>query len=644
VCGIVGYWDERDADLTIVRKMANALQHRGPDDSGAWISTDRKLALGHQRLSIIDLSSAGHQPMQSPCGRYTLVYNGEIYNHQDLRIALQKETGQVVWQGHSDTETLLAGLLHWGLKATLKRLNGMFAFGLWDDVERTLTLARDRLGEKPLYYGHSGATFFFSSELKGLMQHPSWNGKVNRNALALYMRHSYVPAPFSIYQGVSKLPPASFIVITNFGQSVSSPETYWDLDKIAAAGRSGSNFLPELAIDELEHLLGDAIARRMTADVPLGAFLSGGIDSSLVTALMQAGSAQPVQTFTIGFGEHTHNEAHHARAVAAHLGTDHTELYVSPEDAMAVIPKLATIWDEPFADSSQIPTYLLSAMARSAVKVCLSGDGGDELFYGYDRYPSTYRSWRVLKYIPLPVRRLLASLMRKMPGAPIERLLQLLPKQLQIPQLADRLPKLANLVTQKQGALYYQWAMSHWKDPASLVLDSEERLTRFHAQAQLSQLHSLREQMMYLDCQTYLPDDILTKLDRASMAVGLEARVPLLDHRVVEFAWRLPHSYKERRGQGKWILRELLARHVPRRLFERQKMGFGVPIEQWLRGPLRDWAEDLLAEQRLRDQGYFAPAPIRTMWQEHLAGTRRWHYYLWDVLMFQAWLGESQKN
>jgi asparagine synthase (glutamine-hydrolysing) len=640
VCGIIGYWDERGAEVAIARKMANALQHRGPDDTGVWISTDHKLALGHQRLSIIDLSCAGHQPMKSQCGRYTLVYNGEIYNHQDLRNALQKETGQVVWQGHSDTETLLAGLRHWGLKTTLKRANGMFAFALWDDVERTLILARDRLGEKPLYYGHSGATFFFSSELKGLMQHPNWAGEVNRDALALYMRHNYVPAPFSIYTGISKLPPASYVVVANFGQSVSPPQTYWDFDKIAAAGRTDSNFLPDLAIDELEHLLGDAIARRMTADVPLGAFLSGGIDSSLITALMQTHSTQPVQTFTIGFGEGAHNEAPHAKAIAGHLGTDHTELYVSPADALAVIPQLPTIWDEPFADSSQIPTYLVSAMARKSVKVCLSGDGGDELFYGYDRYASTYRSWRVLKKLPLPARRLLAMMMRKAPGASLERLLRLLPEQMQIPHLADRLPKLAKLVTQKQGELYYQWAMSHWKDPASLVLGSEEPNTRFHARAQLAQLQSLREQMMYLDSQTYLPDDILTKVDRASMAVGLEVRVPLLDHRVVEFAWRLPHSFKERRGQGKWILRELLARHVPRRLFERQKMGFGVPIEHWLRGPLRDWAEDLLSEQKLRDQGYFAPAPIRKMWQEHLAGTRRWHYYLWDVLMFQAWLGE----
>jgi asparagine synthase (glutamine-hydrolysing) len=618
--------------------MARRIQHRGPDDAGVWLNEEGDLALAHQRLAIIDLTPAGHQPMISPCGRFTLVYNGEIYNHQDLRAELEDEGGHFDWCGHSDTETLLAALRHWGVEGALQRLNGMFAFALWDNAKRNLFLARDRMGEKPLYYGCSGGSFLFGSELKSLVAHPHWQGDIDRNALTLYMRHNYVPAPWSIYQGISKLPPAHFVVVRDSGQEVSEPQRYWDLGQIAESGAAGAKGTPEELVDELDGLLRDAVFRRMAADVPLGAFLSGGFDSTVVAALMQAQSAQPVKTFTIGFHEKDYNEAEHAMAVARHLGTDHTEFYVSPEEAVAVIPRLPAIWDEPFSDSSQIPTLLVSELARKHVTVSLSGDGGDELFFGYKRYTQGYQLWRTLRLFPLPLRQVLGRLMQAVPGAQLERLVRLLPKRLQVPHLADRLPKLAEVIKENSGESYYQRLVSHWKDPAAVVRGGVEPDTLFDTPERLPKLPGLRERMMYLDSLTYLPDDILTKVDRASMAVSLEARVPLLDHRVVEFAWRVPTSLKYRDGKGKWLLREVLYRYVPRELMERPKMGFGVPIEHWLRGSLREWGEELLGEKRLQEEGLFDPAPIRKMWHEHVTGKRRWHYYLWDVLMFQAWL------
>ena len=638
MCGIAGYWDKNGADVSIVERMAMRIQHRGPDDAGIWLDEGQGLALAHRRLSIIDLSPAGHQPMVSPCGRFTLVYNGEIYNHRDLRAELEDEGGHFDWRGHSDTETLLAGLRHWGVEGTLKRLNGMFAFALWDKAERNLFLARDRMGEKPLYYGCSGETFLFGSELKSLSAHPHWKGDVDRNALALYMRHNCVPTPWSIYQGISKLPAAHFVVVREAGQVVSEPQCYWDLRQIATSSSADANGSQEEFIDELDKLLRDAVGRRMTADVPLGAFLSGGFDSSTVVALMQAQSARPVKTFTIGFHEKDYNEAEHAKAVAKHLGTDHTELYVTPEEAMAVIPRLPAIWDEPFSDSSQIPTLLISELARQHVTVSLSGDGGDELFCGYSRYTQGYQIWKTMRLLPVPMRRALGGLLQAIPGAPLESLVRFLPKRFQIPHLADRLPKLAAVVKEDSGELYYRQLVSHWKDPAKVVRSGVEPLTLFDMPERLPKLPGLREYMMYLDSMTYLPDDILTKVDRASMAVSLEARVPLLDHRVVEFSWRTPTSLKYRDGKGKWLLREVLYRYIPRALMERPKMGFGVPIDAWLNGPLREWAEELLNEKRLREEGFFDPVPIRKMWQEHVTGQRRWHYYLWDVLMFQAWL------
>ena len=641
MCGITGFWGGSRVEPEIAAQMASQISTRGPDDAGVWADSRAGLAIAHRRLAILDVSPAGHQPMLSPCGRYSLVYNGEIYNHLDIRRELEGEGGGFKWRGHSDTETLLAALRHWGVRKTLERLNGMFAFALWDSTERKLFLARDRMGEKPLYYGCNSGAFLFGSELKALTAHPDWRGEVDRNALALYMRHNYVPTPWSIYRGIQKLAPAHYVIIGDGGRSIGDPRCYWNLGAVAERGVVSSSGDPAMLADELDTLLRDSVGRRMASDVPLGAFLSGGFDSTMVVALMQAQSQRAVKTFTIGFSEEGYNEAVHARAVADHLGTDHTELYVTPEDAMAVIPKLASIYDEPFSDSSQIPTFLVSQLARKHVTVSLSGDGGDELFYGYGRYLKAQGIWDKIEYLPLPLRRLASLILSRAPGQSLEAVMSMLPSRFHVAHLADRLPKLAEILGHSSGELFYRELLSHSKDPDQLVIGAQEPSTILSRPDTLPRSLGLRERMMYLDMMTYLPDDILTKVDRASMAVGLEARVPLLDHRLVEFAWRVPTKYKYRDGQGKWLLRQVLYRYVPRELMERPKMGFGVPIEHWLKGPLREWAESLLDERRLREEGFFDPVPIRKMWEEHVKGHRRWHYYLWDVLMFQAWLDES---
>ncbi len=626
----------------VVAKMTDTLRHRGPDDGGIWVSPDEGIGLGHRRLSIVDLSPTGHQPMFSACGRYVIVFNGEVYNFRELRKELEPE-GIGFWRGHSDTEVMLAAISRWGLEAAVQRFNGMFAFALWDRKERVLHLVRDRLGKKPLYYGWMGSTFLFGSELKALRAHRAFTPEINRDALALYLRHSYIPAPYSVFQGIRKLPAGT--VLTASGQCVGNmpePVTYWSMkDTVERGVAQPFGGSVGAALTDLDALLRDAVKLRMEADVPLGAFLSGGVDSSTVVALMQAQSGRPVKTFTIGFHDAGYNEAKDAKAVAQHLGTEHTELYVTPDEAMAVIPMLPDLYDEPFSDSSQIPTFLVSRMARSHVTVSLSGDAGDELFAGYNRHFWGRKLWRRVGCVPRPVRSATATALTAVSPqqweAAFRRLGPVLPERIRQRQPGDKLYKMAEILSLDSAEAVYLRLVSHWKDPDSLVLGSCEPPTALTDSRRWAKLEDITQRMMFLDAVTYLPDDILVKVDRASMGVSLEARVPLLDHRVVEFAWRLPLSMKVRGGQGKWILRQLLYRYVPRELTERPKMGFAIPIDSWLRGPLREWAEELLDEGRLRREGFFNPSPIREKWVEHLSGRRNWHYYIWDVLMFQAW-------
>lgn len=639
MCGIAGFWSNKHANIdvkNVALGMAKKIDHRGPDSQGVWVNESGHVALAHRRLSIVDLSNAGAQPMVSPCSRYTIVFNGEIYNHQALR-RLIADTHEICWKGHSDTETLLMAFSVWGIEDTLSQLNGMFAFALWDSVEELLFLARDRMGEKPLYYGIMGDSFVFASELKALRAHPEWEGEIDRNSLALFMRHGYVPAPYSIYKNIRKLPPANYLVINALDGFRFEPKCYWDLERIASTTARVDH-----GIDELHQLLLDAVKIRMEADVPLGAFLSGGYDSTLITALMQAQSNVPVKTFSIGFDEKVYNEADHAKKIAAYLGTEHTELYVTPLEAMNVVPLLPVMFDEPFADSSQIPTYLVSKMARSNVAVCLSGDGGDELFCGYNRYVTGYRIWQLINKYPKPIRQSLAWLFRNLSGNKLDAIQRLLPDRLQVSSLSDRLPKLAEVLSCDEGGQFYRNLVSHWKLPNDVVLGAAEPSMLYSDNRLQDKFESFQEEMMYLDMMTYLPDDILVKVDRASMAVSLEARVPFLDHRVVEHSWAIPLDNKYRNGQGKWILKEILYKYVPKDMMDRPKMGFGVPIESWLRGPLRDWAENLLSRENLTKGGYFNVEMVRNRWEEHISGKRRWHYSLWNVLMFQAWLEEEK--
>ena len=641
MCGIAGFFTPADTAVMSDPKalglsMARAIAHRGPDDADAWSENRLGVTLAHRRLSIVDLSAEGRQPMTSASGRYVIVFNGEIYNYPDLRAELERSQGTIAWRGHSDTEVFLAACDAWGVVEAMRRTNGMFAMAIVDQAEERLFLSRDRMGEKPLYYGWQGAQFLFGSELKALRVHPAFQGRLEARALPSYTRFGYIPGPLTIYTGIHKLPPGSVLTLSLRSGGVRQEQVapYWEVP-IPSAHEVLS---PAEGIDQLHALLRDAVRIRMHADVPLGAFLSGGIDSSTIVALMQAQSSRPIRTYSIGFEEKSHDEAEFARTVAKILATDHTELYVRAADALAVVPQLPDLYDEPFADSSQIPTYLLAKLTRQHVTVALSGDGGDELFGGYVRYVQGRTLLKAYDVIPYSWRQACAQAMQACAGPRWDKLTSLGPRRVRSLVSADRLGKLAEVFALRNYRELYRRLVSQWPNPALIVPSVQEISTLLDVDQVAAGINNPLSWMMYIDQRTYLPDDILVKVDRASMAASLEARVPFLDHRLVEFAARLPLTLKLRDGQGKWLLRQVLYKYVDPRMFDRPKQGFGVPLAQWLRGPLREWAEDLLSAGSLAASGLLDPVPIRRAWDEHLRGQRNFHYPLWVILMFQAWL------
>ena len=648
MCGIVGFMGPPGATLEpLIKRMTDAISNRGPDGSGCWSRADLGLGFGHRRLSIIDLSTDGAQPMRSRSGRFTLVYNGEVYNFPTLRKELAGLGHQ--FTGRSDTEVLLAAFEQWGVDDSLLRFNGMFALAVFDENERRVTLVRDRIGIKPLYYGWAGRSFVFGSELKALRRHPEYTGDICREALSLFIQYSYVPAPVSINKGIFKLPPGSLLKITfrDGSWNAGEPEPYWTLAEAAERGIKGPFRGDEVeALDELNRLGREAVARQMVSDVPIGAFLSGGIDSSLVASLMQEASSVPIRTFTIGFTEKSWNEADYAAAVASHLGTSHNQVILSGTDCQAIAVKLAGCFDEPFADPSAIPTWLVSDLARRSVTVCLSGDGGDELFGGYNRYLWVGRLWKAFSLLPRSLKTRLPGLAAMLPGNSIDflfsRLLAGLTGRIKLNAASEKLFKLANLSGIETEHEFYLAVKSRCAAPEAYVLGTSGSHGCQAGSLPASLLLNTTERMMFCDAGDYLPDDVLTKLDRASMAVSLESRVPLLDNNLIEFAWSLPLDMKIRGGVSKILLRKLLGRYIPDRLIDRPKMGFGMPVGEWLRGPLRGWADGLINDDTIVRQGYLNADTIRARWNEHLSCRRDWQSLLWNVLMFQSWLSAQQ--
>lgn len=641
MCGIAGVFrSSTDLDLyAAIHVMADQLRHRGPDADGFWLDQEKGVALGHRRLSILDLTPAGAQPMVSRCGRFVLIFNGEIYNHLELRQKLNDST--IEWKGHSDTETLLQCISSWGLSKTLECTVGMFALAVWDKRDAKLQLARDRLGEKPLYYGQIAGGFSFASELKALKAQPGFKQVIDRRALALYFQYAQIPAPYSIYQNIAKLEPGHMLHVSLDPVSgfKCTKERYWSPGAVARYGAALAFRDEAAAIDELEQCLKQAVRGQMMSDVPLGAFLSGGVDSSTIVALMQAQCERPVRTFTIGFEHQNYDESSHAEAVARHLQTEHQTFHLKATDATEVIPNLALIYDEPFADSSQIPTYLVSQAARREVTVSLSGDGGDELFGGYNRYLWGRKVGRSFALLPGALRQYLGKAIIGIPPAAWDCLASFRPGKPWINRLGDKAHKVGNrLQLMRTSDDLYRALITEWPVEAGLMPGVRPYAAPFEQACELAGIGSLEERMMLQDMLMYLPDDILVKTDRAAMNVSLETRVPLLDHRVVAMAWRLPLHMKIRNGQGKWALRQVLYRYVPKHLIERPKTGFAMPVAEWLRGPLHSWAEKLLDEKRLREEGFLNPEPVRTVWQQHLSGRHDWTARLWSVLMFQAWL------
>ncbi len=664
MCGITGFI-EKNQDLSlesltgIIHSMRETIKHRGPDDQGIWIDKRSNLALGHSRLSIIDLSTEGHQPMISPSERYVIVYNGEVYNFLTLRMELEGKGYK--FRGHSDTEVILASIEEFGILDAVKKFEGMFAFALWDSHEKLLYLVRDRLGIKPLYYGWINKTFLFGSELKALRAHPQCNSAIKKDALSLFMRLNYIPAPYTIYENIYKLVPGCILKVNSeAGQpqnftpfpisdgvlNPATPVSFWSSKAVFEHGaRNPFKGTEDEAADELEILLRDAVVKRMISDVPIGAFLSGGIDSSLVVALMQSESTLPVKTFTIGFYDRNYNEAEYSKAVAKYLGTDHTELYVSSNEAQNVIPQLPSMFDEPFSDPSQIPTFLVSQMTRKHVTVSLSGDGGDEFFAGYNQYFYALSRLEKINRLPSDIRRSLAWIIKKIQSPGLELIYYLRNQFFSggVPpsKFKQRLFNLGAFLEPNFPNLLYYTLQSNWKDPSKLVFESQELPTFFTDLDYQVEGNNFLRLMMYIDTVTYLPDDILVKVDRASMAVGLEARVPLIDHRVAEFASTLPNHFLVQAGSGKSLLRKILFKYVPQNMLDRPKKGFGIPIGYWLKeSPLRDWASDLLNKTRLKNEGYLDPILVTKIWGEHLSGKRDWTRILWSILVFESWLRE----
>lgn len=642
MCGFAGFLQSISCEVeahNTTNKMISRIIHRGPDDSGIWIDSTQGVALGHRRLSIIDTSNAGHQPMHSSSGNFVIVFNGEIYNHLELRDEIDKEIGTSIWRGGSDTETLLKGIELWGVKETLIKSVGMFAIAVFDKRKSKLTLVRDRFGEKPLYYGWKDDAFIFGSELKAFKDHPNFDGQINHNSIAQFLKYNYVPSPNTIYKNIYKLKPG-FLYELDCKSKKGTYSQYWSPTAINEFKSKYNSSSVEESISGLKNILSEAVQQQMRSDVPLGAFLSGGVDSSLIVSLMQEASTKPIKTFSIGFEQKGYNEAEQAKEVANFLGTDHKELYVTADDALKVIPMLPTMYDEPFSDVSQIPTYLVSKLAREDVIVALTGDGGDELFCGYNRYVLTNRYWKALTYLPLAFRKVLSFLLKRFNPNTLDILNYLLPKKYQLSNLGIKLHKAARVLSALDSISLYKKIITNWNSPEKIVLGLAHG-ERKDIDFEINDTNNI-ESMMLLDTLHYLPDDILTKIDRASMMVSLEGRVPFLNHHVYEYAWSLPLELKLKNGISKWCLRNLLYRYVPKELIDKPKMGFSVPISSWLRGPLREWADTLINEHRLVSEGIFDPQPIRRMWHEHLSEEKDWSQQLWSILMFQAWYEANQ--
>lgn len=647
MCGLAGYLSQKSSGAVvsknILNAMASAIEHRGPDNRGIWFSENGKLGMAHQRLSIIDTSSAGSQPMMSRSGKYIIIFNGEIYNHNEIRKKIELKIPEHRWNSYSDTETLLESFDAYGIIETLSLVSGMFSIVVWDFQEEILHLIRDRFGEKPLYYGNQNGCFLFASELKSLKAHPKFQNEIDRNALSNYVQFSYVPSPLSIYKGISKLEPGTILSISGMGKEIKM-QTYWSAVESAEFGKDNLFSQHDLSIESgLKNVLMASVKEQMISDVPIGAFLSGGVDSSLITALMQSQSTQPIKTFTIGFNDKNYNEAHYAKKVADHLGTDHTELFISPREAQDIIYKLPSVYCEPFADSSQIPTFLVSSLTSKHVTVALSGDAGDELFCGYNRYIFTDRSWKLLTRMPSPLKKLLYKMLVAIPPKLwnnfLEQIQKIIPRMERYSNLGNKIHKGSELLLLNSLEEAYFYTVSAWYKTSIVKGDvSDFTSHNLFGNPRLNDI----EAMMLTDTVSYLSDDILVKVDRAAMANSLETRTPFLNKSVYDFAWKIPHTLKMKNGVSKSILKNVLYNYVPKSIVDRPKMGFGIPVEDWLRGPLRDWSESLISENRLNDEGFFNVQSVRQTWKKHLSGDSNYQAKLWPLLMFQAWLDEKK--